>query len=479
MYSILLEQYSNRYDHTLPYSCEKYHKKKIESLPANFNLEIIIGHIYYDYTLIKNWGYKNILFATMLRDPIKRLLSMYYYVHYNVPAFIAHEERIQCLSFRDWCKKHDHFLLRDNYLIRYLIAKPEGSINRNDYQEAKLRLEEDYNVVGITERFNESLYLMYQKLNWLELPLYANKVNVTSLPKDFEQVRECDLNEVRAFNQYDIELYNYFKKRFECSLTDLSYEYRRELSAFLSAQKDLETGKHSIDLAKFWLRLGYYSHPTNDKANIYIFGTGRGGQLLYKALPDSIKDKVKGFLDNLSSFEGNELYQKAIFKPSKAEIGAYDYVIIGSLSYADEMQLQLYDMGVSREQIVYPHKLLCKLLHDNLNTQTFEKEQLVIQTATESVQAVISYYETTLRKAIKQFPQNINPLMIKIYADKEIDEFVSQAIERITDCKFEFIGNSKIAADLYIIAVKSDKWSKCVDKVLDMGIEADRIVFLD
>lgn len=96
---------------------------------------------------------------------------------------------------------------------------------------------------------------------------------------------------------------------------------------------------------------------------VYIFGTGQGGQVLIEHSKScDCYNNIKGFFDNNSMIWGKNLMNIPVFEPRKSMIQRQDIVIIASQSYADKMKLQLLNMGIPRDKIVYPGNLLRSLI---------------------------------------------------------------------------------------------------------------------
>lgn len=85
--------------------------------------------------------------------------------------------------------------------------------------------------------------------------------------------------------------------------------------------------------------------------NIYIFGAGLGGHLIYKLLMKNPEVNVGGFIDNGKSgfLDGLQIYNISDFSGNKM---AYDWILIASMYYP-EISQQLKEAGNANVMNVY------------------------------------------------------------------------------------------------------------------------------
>ena len=78
---------------------------------------------------------------------------------------------------------------------------------------ARQNLVKSFSVVGISERFEESLVLMARTFDW-EIPFYKN----CKVSKARPQIDPSTVDMIRDHNRLDVELYEFSKGLFEESL---------------------------------------------------------------------------------------------------------------------------------------------------------------------------------------------------------------------------------------------------------------------
>jgi hypothetical protein len=459
---------------------EKYHFLRVTDFMKDCDCGVITGHIFYDYKKLNLWGFKQLSFFTILRDPIRRMLSHYYYMFYNAPSFWTYNLKLNNPTFAEWSRG------RDNFIIRYLLSKYGQPITEADYQAAKRRLEEDYLFVGITEQLNETLFLLYKKLQWRFPPFYLREVNATRNPADLVRPSEEDMACLVEQNQYDIALYNLFREKFANSLLGLSKEIRKELNWYLQTQQDIVEGKVSIGVQSFLRKLGCDQNDSQQEVGLFIFGTGQGGYSLYRWLREhSVCNGkeliVKGFFDNDSSKHGQFIDNVIISPPQLKCVRRNDYVIVSSISFFNEMKAQLLNLGLTSEQIIHPCFLLEELLQDKTKDNGSGNE--VLLTAWDVEVSLINRYEKELYRHILTSTLRPDTTRIAIYAEEEKQiQLISMAIDRL---KAKGIMPSYHIAspwegknDLYVVGFAKD-WSSYVDRLLEKGIEMEKIIFIE
>jgi len=170
-------------------------------------------------------------YFTMLRDPMKRVLSLYYYVR-RVKDHPHHIDS-HTLPLDAYLQKYPHVA---TIHIRYLLgldpnsAKPTFSshtpLPENALEIAKQRLANDYAAFGLTERFDESFLLLRQTFGWRPIGFMSKNVNTTK--RDTLSPEALDV--LRKACALDIALYDYGKALFEQRLA----AYQGDLTADLA-----------------------------------------------------------------------------------------------------------------------------------------------------------------------------------------------------------------------------------------------------
>ncbi len=191
------------------------------------NLKIIWGHINYGTDKYVDGPFT---YISMLRNPRSRIISSYYYF-----KFFSQPEEYYCQLIRDnnlSCKDFvTSDIINDNMATRQLSgignSVDYGLVKREHLEIAKKNIEQHFSVVGLTERFDESLMLFKQRLGW-KIPFYQPRNVNKKRPK-----KETEPEVIRAIertNELDLELYEYVKERFEQQIEE--GDIRRETARF-------------------------------------------------------------------------------------------------------------------------------------------------------------------------------------------------------------------------------------------------------
>lgn len=152
-------------------------------------------------------------YFTLLRDPVERAVS--HYRHYRRQT----NDPIHPLALRstltEWVRSCG-LVEMDNGQTRRLAGAmnlPCGRVTPQTLERAKSALARNFEVVGLTERFDETLVLLHRAFHW---PLYRLAAqNVGDCRTRHARLSEEELQAVEACNRYDLELY-----RFACALFD-------------------------------------------------------------------------------------------------------------------------------------------------------------------------------------------------------------------------------------------------------------------
>jgi len=95
-------------------------------------------------------------------------------------------------------------------------------------EQALQHVESDFAVVGLTERFDESIILMKQHLEW-SFPVYQTRNKTRNRPER----REVDAGTreiIRRHNRIDLQLYDSLTTRFDALVAARSDALHRDLS---------------------------------------------------------------------------------------------------------------------------------------------------------------------------------------------------------------------------------------------------------
>ena len=177
--------------------------------------DVLLGHVHFG---LHERLSRPALYMTMLRDPVDRIVSHYYFVkarkeHYLHKAIIE-----KGMSLKEYAEKRACIEV-DNDQVRWLCARPHkavpiGKVSREMVEEAKWNLAHSISVVGLVERFEESLCCFGRAFGWADVS-YGGRKNVTPDRPPLEEISEEAIRTIREVNRYDVELYGLARALFE------------------------------------------------------------------------------------------------------------------------------------------------------------------------------------------------------------------------------------------------------------------------
>ena len=176
--------------------------------------KIVTGHMYFG---LHNYLASPFTYITMLRNPIDRAISYYHFVK-NLPSHEDYELiKTKNISLKEYCQMPRENM--NNGQTRLLSGTREAEICLDDMLAvAKQNLQKHFLVVGVQERFDESLLLLQSKLGWKKPPFYYRRN--TNRSKSYAQlgVSADTLATIEKYNQLDLQLYEYANQIFEREL---------------------------------------------------------------------------------------------------------------------------------------------------------------------------------------------------------------------------------------------------------------------
>jgi hypothetical protein len=181
-------------------------------------------------------------YITMLRDPVDRVVSHYYFVRRSPGVSLYEEVTSRKMSLADFVKARA--AIKANNDQTRLISGVEkvnakvlrgGEANEEpgstDILEiAKRNLADNFAVVGLSERFDESLLLLKKLLGWKNV--YYVKQNVTKGRPAKQQVPDEAIRLIEQHNELDMALYEYARQRFEEAMREQGTGFEGELRSF-------------------------------------------------------------------------------------------------------------------------------------------------------------------------------------------------------------------------------------------------------
>jgi hypothetical protein len=193
-------------------------------------IKILTGHVGFG---LHSYFPQSTTYFTFLRNPVDLVTSYYYYVRYSVEHPYHQLIVSQKMSLKDFLEsqidEHMH-----NTQTRMLAGKANSGTyyecTEDDLEVAKNNLSQYFSVVGLTEKFDETLLLLQNVFGWQNLH-YA-RMNVTRKRPSTEELGENTGEMIVQANQLDIELYQYAQAVFYEQIEKQGSQFFKQVKSF-------------------------------------------------------------------------------------------------------------------------------------------------------------------------------------------------------------------------------------------------------
>jgi hypothetical protein len=197
-------------------------------------IRVIHGHIMFWPDIV--WS-PSTRFFTLLRDPVGRVISHFHWL------------RERSRRFSEKVKLDDALrqgAIPDNLQTRVLSASvaPVGEVPDEALQQAITSLDR-FTVVGLTERFDETLVLLTREFGWCRTTY--ERTNVTPGRTPQEEIAPETVELIQHLNSLDMKLYAHARERFERDVARQGDGFRIEAAALRSANERSAPGERAPD----------------------------------------------------------------------------------------------------------------------------------------------------------------------------------------------------------------------------------------
>ncbi|MEM7756955.1 MAG: sulfotransferase family 2 domain-containing protein [Cyanobacteria bacterium P01_A01_bin.40] len=206
-------------------------------------IKILMGHMYFG---LHEYLPHPATYVTMLRNPIDRVVSYYHFIKKarNHPDYEM--MKTKNISIEDYCQMG--VVNMCNGQTRFLSGNQESAFNGSEIlEQAKKNLQEYFSVVGIQEKFDESLLMLRNKLAWKKMPYYYRR-NTNRTKSYRQEISNSTRAVIEKYNELDLELYEYATKIFEQKLKQQNGKIEHKLQLF--KLKNQVYGKYSAFVQK-------------------------------------------------------------------------------------------------------------------------------------------------------------------------------------------------------------------------------------
>jgi Galactose-3-O-sulfotransferase len=201
------------------------------------DVRAVVGHFSFG---VHRLARRSATYMTMLRAPADRVTSLYFHLKTWSPEARAPEAWFPGESDRPFTQETTLEEFVTSYALRELdndqtrrvsgIEPRFGECTRDMLDVAKRNMEEHFDVVGLTERFDESLALASHVFGWTsEIGYWPDVVNEARVP--VSQISLAAREAILDRNELDRELYQFAQDRFQDVVEDLGPAFESRLQA--------------------------------------------------------------------------------------------------------------------------------------------------------------------------------------------------------------------------------------------------------
>lgn len=187
-------------------------------------LRAVLGHLRFGLHASLSRPYR---YVTILREPVSRVRSLYEFQRLNERKYgkLAGIRLPEDVDLARYVLEPPYAEV-DNGMTRRIsgLSPPVGGCTTEMLSRAKTNLQEHFAVVGLTERFDESLILMSRLLGWAEVPIYY-PMNVNTRRHEEVNLDPAISEVVRSQNTLDVELYRFATDLFSQRISEMDEEF--------------------------------------------------------------------------------------------------------------------------------------------------------------------------------------------------------------------------------------------------------------
>jgi hypothetical protein len=223
-----------------------------KNMPAaeKARIRCVIGHMPYG---LHEWTPGSAVYLAFVRDPVERALSQYHYIRGNpvlqrqiglpedstcsLEAFLEAEKRM------GMCNLQVRFLTgAGNMLDRFLPPYPP--LPEDALEKALGNLRDEYAVVGVAKRFDESVVVMKMRLGWRHA--HYTRRNVSR-----KRAARCEfppelITRISEENALDAALCDAARKRLDRQIRELGDRFAPELRRMRRASRSRQLARDAV-----------------------------------------------------------------------------------------------------------------------------------------------------------------------------------------------------------------------------------------
>jgi len=170
-------------------------------------------------------------YITMLREPVDRFLSLYYYLRQS-PSHPSHS-RAKESTLTEFVLRYPGFC---NQQSRFLAGFGANGTSVSNAVAVAIENSQHFLAVGLTSSFDASLILFAHHLGWRRTPFYST-LNA-SKRNSLDALTVDERRAIEHANAEDIKVYKYYQQRFQDDQVKVP-SFSEQLASYSSLNKKL------------------------------------------------------------------------------------------------------------------------------------------------------------------------------------------------------------------------------------------------
>lgn len=174
-------------------------------------------------------------YVTFMRDPLKRVLSHYAHARrdprHNLYPYMSRMTLKEALKQKIYVAQ-----AFDNFQTRLISGAwhtvPFGELDESVLQTAKENLQRTFSVVGLVERFDESLLLLQQQFGWRAVYYTRHNTATHRRRAAYTAADQETLELVHRYNRLDRQLYQFAADLYARQIKDAGPRFHQRLKRF-------------------------------------------------------------------------------------------------------------------------------------------------------------------------------------------------------------------------------------------------------
>jgi len=169
-------------------------------------------------------------YFTLMRDPIERTISYFYHIR-PTPHHHAHQAIVsRHMDLREAIERQIDPLLYNGQTRVLAGGKWHDHCTEGALGAAKYNLDRHFSVVGLVDRFDETLFLLAEAFGWRNL--FYHRQNVDRKRPKSQDLPPAVLDAVRKANHLDEELYRYVRQRLDMQIRLQGQRFSKRVKLF-------------------------------------------------------------------------------------------------------------------------------------------------------------------------------------------------------------------------------------------------------